>query len=40
MKITTSNARFRALINKALAKEGEKVLKSAASNIRKQVKEV
>jgi len=40
MKITTSNARFRALINKALAKEGEKALKGAASNIRKQVKEV
>ena len=40
MKINTSNARFRALINKALAKEGEKALKGAASNIRKQVKEV
>jgi len=40
MKITTSNARFRALINKALAREGEKVLKTAASNIRNQVKEV
>ena len=40
MKITTSNARVRALINKALAKEGEKALKGAASNIRKQVKEV
>ena len=31
---------MRALINKALAKEGEKVLKTAASNIRKQVVEV
>ncbi len=40
MKIVTSNARMRALINKALAKEGEKVLKTAASNIRKQVVEV
>ncbi len=40
MKITTSNARFRALINKALAKEGEKVLKTSASKIRKRVKEV
>ena len=40
MKIVTSNARMRALINKALAKEGEKVLRTAASNIRKQVVEV
>lgn len=40
MKIVTSNARMRALINKALAKEGEQVLKKASSNIRKQVKEV
>tara|TARA_Y100000389_G_scaffold191262_1_gene217108 strand:+ start:1902 stop:2513 length:612 start_codon:yes stop_codon:yes gene_type:complete len=40
MKIVTSNARMRALINKALAKEGEKVLKTASSNIRKKVKEV
>lgn len=31
---------MRALINKALAKEGEKVLRTAASNIRKQVVEV
>lgn len=31
---------MRALINKALAKEGEQVLKKASSNIRKQVKEV
>lgn len=40
MKIVTSNARMRTLINKALAKEGEQVLKKASSNIRKQVKEV
>ena len=40
MKIVTSNAEMRALINKALAKEGEQVLKKASSNIRKQVKEV
>lgn len=40
MKIVTSNARMRALINKALAKEGEQVLKTAASNIRRQVKDV
>jgi hypothetical protein len=40
MKIVTSNARMRSLINKALAKEGEKVLKTSASNIRKRVKEV
>lgn len=40
MKIVTSNARMRALINKALAKEGEKALKTAASNIRSRVKEV
>lgn len=31
---------MRALINKALAKEGEQVLKTAASNIRRQVKDV
>ena len=31
---------MRTLINKALAKEGEQVLKKASSNIRKQVKEV
>ena len=40
MKIVTSNARMRALINKALAKEGEKLLKKASSNIRGKVKEV
>ena len=40
MRIVTSNARMRALINKALAKEGEQILKKASSNIRKQVKEV
>ena len=40
MKIVQSNARIRALINKALAREGEKVLKGAASNIGRQVKEV
>jgi hypothetical protein len=40
VKIVTSNARIRSLINKALAKEGEKVLKTAASGIRKRVKEV
>ena len=40
MKIVTSNARIRASINKALAREGEQVLKRASSNIRKQVKEV
>jgi hypothetical protein len=40
VKIVTSNARMRTLINKALAKEGEQVLKKASSNIRKQVKEV
>tara|TARA_R110000823_G_C15949412_1_gene501455 strand:- start:3778 stop:4389 length:612 start_codon:yes stop_codon:yes gene_type:complete len=40
VKIVTSNARMRALINKALAKEGEKILKKASSNIRRQVKEV
>lgn len=40
MKIVTSNARMRALINKALSKEGDKVLKVAASNIRRRVKEV
>jgi N-methylhydantoinase B/oxoprolinase/acetone carboxylase alpha subunit len=40
VKIVTSNARMRALINKALAKEGEQVLKTASSNIRSKVKEV
>jgi hypothetical protein len=40
VKIVTSNARMRALINKALAKEGERLLKTASSNIRKEVKEV
>ena len=40
MKIVTSNARMRALINKALAKEGEQLLKKASSNIRSKVKEV
>ena len=40
MKIVTSNARIRALINKALAKEGEQVLKRASSNIRPQVVQV
>jgi len=40
MKITTSNARMRSMINKALAREGEKILKVASSNIRKRVKEV
>ena len=32
MKIVTSNARMRALINKALAKEGEKILKKASDS--------
>ena len=40
MKIVSSNARIRALINKALAKEGEQVLKRASSNIRPQVVQV
>ena len=40
MKIVTSNARIRALINKALAKEGEALLKKASSRIRSQVVEV
>ena len=40
MKIVTSNARMRALINKALAKEGEQLLKKSSSNIRDKVKEV
>ena len=40
MKIVTSNARMRALINKALAKEGEQLLKKASSNIRSQVVDV
>jgi len=40
VKIVTSNARVRALINKALAKEGEQLLKKASSNIRSKVKEV
>ena len=40
MKIVQSNARIRALINKALAKEGNIVLKRVESSIRKQVVEV
>lgn len=40
MRIVTSNARMRALINKALAREGDQILKTSASNIRREVKEV
>ena len=40
MRIVTSNARMRALINKALAREGEALLKKASSRIRSQVVEV
>ena len=40
MKIITSNAKIRASINKALAKEGEALLKKVSSSIRSQVMEV
>lgn len=40
MEIVQSNARLRALINKALAKEGEKALTKAASRIGSKVREV
>ena len=40
MKIITSNAKMRAAINKALAKEGEALLKKTSSRIKSQVTEV
>lgn len=40
MKIVESNSRLRAQINKALAKEGEKVLATAASRIQSRVREI
>jgi hypothetical protein len=40
MKIVESNARLRAQINKALAKQGDKVLTTAASRIQSKVREI
>jgi hypothetical protein len=40
MKIVESNSRLRAQINKALAKEGDKVLATAASRIQSRVREI
>jgi len=40
MKIVQSNAKLRALINKALAKEGDKVLRNASRRIERRVRNI
>jgi hypothetical protein len=40
MKIVESNARLRALINKALAKDGDKVLRNASRRIERRIRNI